>query len=265
MNRDDDQRRARLTRNVVQRLIALSIILVGPFVPAPHGPFAPGAVSSQERRFNVMEATIPDLQGAMDSGKVTSRELVDLYLARIAAYDQQGPKLNAISVINPKARTEAEGLDAERKAKGPRGPLHGIPIIVKDNYDTADLQTAAGSKVLEGWTPPADAVQVKRLRAAGAVIIAKSNMHEFAYGWETIGSLFGHTRNPYALDRNPGGSSGGTGAGVAANFAAVGMGSASPRLSTASLASREHRGSRVAPGFCRFPILRTSAGRSLAT
>jgi Asp-tRNA(Asn)/Glu-tRNA(Gln) amidotransferase A subunit family amidase len=182
-------------------------------------------VSAEELRFDVMEATIPELQAALAAGQVTSRELVDMYLARIAAYDQQGPNLNAISVINPGARATAEALDAERKAKGPRSPLHGIPIIVKDNYDTADLQTAGGSRSLAEWIPPKDAVQVTRLRDAGAIIIAKSNMHEFAYGWETIGSLFGVTRNPYALTRNPGGSSGGTGAAVAANFAAVGMGS----------------------------------------
>jgi amidase len=184
-----------------------------------------GTVSAQARTFDVLEATIPALQAALATGRITSRELVDLYLARIAAYDQQGPQLNAISVINPKARQEAEALDAERQAKGPRGPLHGIPLIVKDNYDTADMQTAAGSRVLAGWQPPADAFQVQRLRAAGAILIAKANMHEFAYGWETIGSLFGQTRNPYALTRNAGGSSGGTGAAVAANFAAVGMGS----------------------------------------
>ena len=103
--------------------------------------------------------------------------------------------------------------------------MHGIPIIVKDNYDTTDLQTAAGSRALAGWVPPDDAFLVTKLREAGAIIIAKSNMHEFAYGITTLGSLFGQTRNPYALDRNPGGSSGGTGAAIAANFAAAGMGS----------------------------------------
>lgn len=182
-------------------------------------------VSAQGRPFEVMETTIPALQAALATGRVTSRELVDLYLARITAYDQQGPTLNALSVIAPKARTEAEALDAERQATGPRGPLHGIPVLVKDNYDTADMQTAAGSQSLAGWSPPADAVLLQRLRAAGAILLAKSNMHEFAYGWETIGSLFGQTRNPYALTRNAGGSSGGTGAAIAATFAAVGMGS----------------------------------------
>jgi amidase len=199
-------------------IIPLLIAVWGGLALAPQ-------ISAQGPPFEIMEATIPELQAALATGKVTSRELVDLYLARITAYDQQGPRLNAISVINAKAQTEAEALDAERKAKGPRGPLHGLPVIVKDNYDTADLQTAAGSRALAGWVPPADAVLVKRLRAAGALIIAKSNMHEFARGWETIGSLFGQTRNPYAPTRNAGGSSGGTGAAIAASFAAVGMGS----------------------------------------
>lgn len=158
-------------------------------------------------------------------GAVTSRDLVAMYLARIAAYDQQGPALNAISVINPNALAQADALDAERRATGPRGPLHGIPVIVKDNYDTAGMQTAGGSVLLKGWDPGADATLVAKLRDAGAIIIAKSNMHEWAWSWETYGSLFGQTRNPYALDRVPGGSSGGTGAAIAANFAAAGMGS----------------------------------------
>lgn len=208
-------------RAIVRPLMLVSGALAIALVASPGS----GTVYSQARAFDVMEATIPELQAAMATGRVTSRELVEIYLARIAVYDQQGPALNAISVVNPNARQEADALDAERKAKGPRGPLHGIPMVVKDNYDTADLQTAAGSLVLAGWKPSTDAFQVERLRAAGAVIIAKSNMHEFAYGFETIGSLFGQTRNPYAVGRSAGGSSGGTGAAVAANFAAVGMGS----------------------------------------
>jgi Asp-tRNA(Asn)/Glu-tRNA(Gln) amidotransferase A subunit family amidase len=171
------------------------------------------------------EGTIPQLQSALTAGIVTSHDLVTLYLARIDAYDQHGPALNAISVTNGKALAEADARDAERRAGARRGPLHGIPIIVKDNYDTTDLQTAAGSRSLAGWVPPDDAFLVTKLREAGAIIIAKSNMHEFAYGITTLGSLFGQTRNPYSLDRNPGGSSGGTGAAIAANFAAAGMGS----------------------------------------
>jgi amidase len=148
-----------------------------------------------------------------------------MYLARIEAYDKRGPALNAISVNNASALAEATALDAERRAGVTRGLLHGIPVIVKDNYETIGMQTADGSLALAGRVPSDDAYLVKRLRAAGAVIIAKSNMHEFAYGIITVGSLFGATHNPYALDRNPGGSSGGTGAAMASNFAAIGMGS----------------------------------------
>src|SRR3984893_16866713 len=177
------------------------------------------------QRFELLEATVPQLQAALTAGTVTSRDLVRIYLARIDAFDQCGPALNAISVKNDNALAEADARDGERRAGTSRGPLHGIPIIVKDNYETVGMQTADGSRSLAGWVPPDDAFLVKKLHEAGAVIIAKSNMHEFAYGITTLGSLFGQTRNPYALDRNPGGSSGGTGAAIAANFAAVGMGS----------------------------------------
>lgn len=203
----------------------LNTALVGALIllAVNHVPHARAQV--QTRQVELMEATVPQLQAALTAGMVTSRDLVAMYLARIDAYDQRGPALNAISVTNGNALTEASARDNERQAGAPRGPLHGIPVIVKDNYDTADLQTAAGSRSLAGWVPPDDAFLVKKLHEAGAVIIAKSNMHEFAYGITTVGSLFGQTRNPYALDRNPGGSSGGTGAAIAANFAAVGMGS----------------------------------------
>jgi amidase len=184
-----------------------------------------GRAAMPTGQVEVLEATIPQLRAALTSGAVTSRDLVAMYLARIDAYDQNGPVLNAISVTNRNALAEADTRDAERRANAPRGLLHGIPVIVKDNYDTADMQTGAGSRALAGWMPPDDAFLVKKLREAGAIIIAKSNMREFAYGITTLGSLFGQTRNPYALDRNPGGSSGGTGAAIAANFAAVGMGS----------------------------------------
>jgi Asp-tRNA(Asn)/Glu-tRNA(Gln) amidotransferase A subunit family amidase len=161
----------------------------------------------------------------MQAGEVTSRQLVDLYLARIRAYDAQGPALNSIAALNPDARDAAAALDAERAARGPRGPLHGIPVLVKDNYETIEMPTTAGSIALATFHPKRDAFQVRRLKAAGAVILGKTNMHELASGITTIGSRFGQTRNPYDLDRNPGGSSGGTGAAVAASFAAGGMGS----------------------------------------
>ncbi|HZU89082.1 MAG TPA: amidase family protein, partial [Stellaceae bacterium] len=199
--------------------LAGALLLLG-IAAAPEG-----KGQMQTRPLQLLEATIPQLHAALTAGTVTSHQLVSMYLARIDAYDKKGPALNAISVINKRALAEAEARDAERRAGAAHGLLYGIPIIVKDNYDTSDMQTAAGSLSLAGWVPPDDAFLVKKLHNAGAIIIAKSNMHEFAYGITTVGSLFGQTRNPYALDRNPGGSSGGTGAAIAANFAAAGMGS----------------------------------------
>src|SRR5579871_6071434 len=175
--------------------------------------------------FEVAESTIAEEAKAMSEGRITSKALVQGYLDRIAAFDHHGPRLNAIITINPKALLEAEALDRERTSKGPRGPLHGIPVIVKDNYSTADLQTTAGSIALLGFVPANDAFQVRKLREAGAVIIGKSNLHELASGITTTGSAFGQTLNPYDPTRNPGGSSGGTAAAIAASFAAAGMGS----------------------------------------
>jgi len=175
--------------------------------------------------FDVYEQSILGLQAAQTEGRVTSRGLVEAYLARIAAYDQTGPHLNAIVTLNPHAREDADALDRERALRGPRGPLHGIPVLVKDNYDTADMPTSGGTLSLATMQPTTDAFQVKRLRAAGAVILGKTAMHELAAGITTISSLTGQTRNPYDLMRLPGGSSGGTGVAVAVSFAAAGMGS----------------------------------------
>jgi amidase len=143
----------------------------------------------------------------------------------LAAYDRQGPTLNAIVALNPRALPEADALDRERMEKGPRGALHGVPILVKDNYETVDMPTAAGTLALATFHPRRDAFLVKRLRDAGAIVLGKTNMHELASGITSISSNVGQTRNPYELTRNPGGSSGGTGAAVAASFAAAGMGS----------------------------------------
>jgi amidase len=176
------------------------------------------------KEFQIMEASIAELQQAMIKGIVTSVDLVRMYLDRIERYDKKGPAINAMVYLNEKAIETAKELDREREEKGPRGPLHGIPIIVKDNYDTFDMPTTASSLVLKDSLPPADSFIVAELRKAGAVIIGKSNMHEFAYGISSISSLGGQTFNPYALNRHPGGSSGGTGAAIAANFAAVGLG-----------------------------------------
>jgi len=174
---------------------------------------------------DVVEATIPELQAAMAAGKVTSVQLVDAYLARVAAYDARGPELNAMLRLNPRARADAARLDRERRDGKVRGPLHGIPIVVKDNFDTADLPTTGGLLALAGHHPREDAFVVRRLREAGVVILGKTNLHELAHGITSISSLGGQTRNPYDPTRNPGGSSGGTGAAVAASFAALGWGS----------------------------------------
>ena len=175
--------------------------------------------------FEVTEASIAELGGAMDEGRVTSEQLVEHYLARIEAYDDRGPALNAIIVLNPDAVETARALDAERAASGARGPLHGVPILIKDNYDMAGLPTTNGSLAMAGLMPTDDAFQVRRLREAGAVILGKTNLHEFARGITTVSSIGGQTLNPYDTSRNPGGSSGGTAAAVAASFAAAGMGS----------------------------------------
>lgn len=175
--------------------------------------------------FNVHEQSILSLQQQMADGTLTATELVDQYLARINAYDQQGPALNAIITLNPNAREQAEQLDRERQSSGPRSLLHGIPIVIKDNFNTTDMPTTGASQSLADFVPNREATQVRMLREAGAVILAKTNLHEFAYGITSISSLGGQTRNPYDPTRVPGGSSGGTAAAVAASFAAIGMGS----------------------------------------
>ena len=175
-------------------------------------------------KFPVVEATVSGIHEAMRNGRLTARALVEAYLRRIEAYDQASG-LNAIVVVNPSALDAADALDAEFRKTGKLRPLHGIPVIVKDNYDTADLPTTAGSLALEGSVPPDDAFQVRRLREAGALVVAKSNMAEWAFSpYLTESSTAGITRNPYDLDRVPAGSSGGTAAAVAASFGAVGLG-----------------------------------------
>lgn len=180
--------------------------------------------------FELEEITISELQDGMKSGRFTARSLVELYSTRIDEVDKSGPAVNAIIEMNPDAMSIANGLDAERKAKGPRGPLHGIPVLIKDNIDTADrMMTTAGSLALVGSKPAKDSFVAQKLRAAGAVILGKTNLSEWANirsshsvsGWSGRGGL---TKNPYALDRNACGSSSGTGAGVSANLAAAGIG-----------------------------------------
>jgi len=172
------------------------------------------------------ETTIADVHSAIEDGRLTCRELVDFYLARIAAYDRRGPAINAIVRVNPNAQARAEELDAQFRRSGLTGPMHCIPVIVKENYDTIGMPTTAGSLSLQNSQPPDDAFQVRRIREAGALVLAKSNMAEFAFSpYETLSSILpGHTRNPYALHRVPAGSSGGTAAAVAANFGLIGLG-----------------------------------------
>jgi amidase len=189
-----------------------------------------GPQPADVRPFELEEMTIPELQDGMKSGKFTAHSLAEKYLGRIDELDKRGPAVNAIIEINPDALSIADALDQERKAKGPRGPLHGIPVVIKDNIDTADrMMTTAGSLALLRSRPPKDSFVAQKLRAAGAVILGKTNLSEWANsrsshstsGWSGRGGL---TRNPYALDRNACGSSSGTGAGVSANFAVAGIG-----------------------------------------
>lgn len=177
------------------------------------------------KTFTLETASVAEIQAAVDAGSLTYEKLVSLYLARIKAYDDAGPALNTVITLNPKALETARALDAEFKAKGRRSPLHGIPILAKDNYDTADLPTSGGCFVLADSIPYADAPTIKQLRDAGAIILAKVNMDEFAHGGVGFSSRGGQTRNPHDLRRHPAGSSGGTGAGLAAWFSPLGLGS----------------------------------------
>ena len=182
--------------------------------------------AAAEPAFRLEEATIADVHDAMRAGTLTCHDLVAAYLARIAAYDKQGPALNAIVLTNPNALAEADALDRAFKQRGLAGPLHCVPAIVKDNFETVGLQSAGGSLSLQGFVSDKDAFQVKRVKDAGAIVLAKSNMAEFAFSpIETVNSLLpGYTRNPYDTSRVTAGSSGGTAAAVAANFGLIGLG-----------------------------------------
>src|SRR6202521_2051872 len=182
---------------------------------------APGAAA-----FELEEATIGAVHQAMRTEGLTCHALVEAYLRRIEAYDQKGPKLNAIIAVNPDAVATADRIDAAWRADpSAAGPLHCVPVILKDIYDTADMPTTGGSLNLKNSRPPRDAFAVRKLRDAGAVILAKSNLQELALGGNSVSSLHGQVLNPYDLTRTPGGSSGGTGAAMAANFGLPGTGS----------------------------------------
>lgn len=178
--------------------------------------------TNDEARFDLIDASVAEIHAAMEAGTVTAGHLVDRYLDRIDALDTD---LNAIIRVNRNARARADHLDDRFQIDGFVGPLHGIPVLLKDNHDTHDMPTTAGSTALADSVPERDAHVVKRLREAGAVVLAKTNLQEFSFGVDTISSLGGETRNAYDLDRRPSGSSGGTAAGIAANLGTIGTGS----------------------------------------
>jgi amidase len=182
-------------------------------------------ISAAGQQFQLMEASIDEIHRGLQSGKLTCHSLVQQYLERIKAYDQQGPALNAMLYVNPNVLEQADAMDKQFKRGAKLKPLQCIPVVLKDNFDTADMPTTGASLALKGMQPSKDAFTVARLRQNGALIIAKTNMHELALAGLTTSSLGSQTRNPYELSRTPGGSSGGTGVALAANFATVGTGS----------------------------------------
>ncbi len=174
--------------------------------------------------YSVCELTIKTFHKDLEKGNVTCVDLIQAYLNRINAFDQNGPSLNSIIHINKNALKEAKELDDYYEKNGLKGALHGVPVLLKDNVDTCDMPTTAGSLSLKGFVPEKNAFIVEQMKQAGAIIIAKTNLHEFAIWGETISSILGQTKNPYDLTRTPGGSSGGTGASVAANLGLIGIG-----------------------------------------
>ena len=206
---------ALLNRSLRARLIA-ALLLIGPAFQTVNA-----------ATFDLQTATIEDINKAFDAGALTSEKLVQLYLARIEAYDKKGPNINAIIALNPKALETARALDKERKEKGPRSKLHGIPVVFKDLYDTTDMPTTSGFLPMKNSQPVLDATVVARLREAGAIVFAKVNMSDW-FGVPKQGdqsTLLGRTSNPYNLELSPSGSSGGTGASLAAAFSQIGLGS----------------------------------------
>ncbi|WP_332897309.1 amidase [Haladaptatus sp. CMSO5] len=198
--------------------------------------------------FDVVETTIDDIHAAYDADALTCRELVERYLARIDAYDAKGPALNSIITVNPNATERADELDAAFEDGGLVGPLHGIPFVVKDQVETADITTTFGSEAFADYQPTTNATLITKLEDAGAVILAKTNLPDWATSWFGYSSVNGRTKNPYDLDRDPGGSSSGTGAAVAANLGAVGIGEDTGGSIRLPSAYNNLFGIRVTPG-----------------
>src|SRR2546425_1187210 len=209
--------------HIQRRVSFMGPVLVCAVVLLALGSVLPGKAGSQGQPFHLEEATIDSLHDAYRSGRLTSHQVVQLYLNRIEAYDKKGPAINAIITINPRALEEADRLDSAFKASGFVGPLHGIPVIIKDQMDAKGMPTTLGSILFKDYYPDRDSLVAEKLRKAGAIILGKTTLGELG-GGDTHGSVFGSTRNPYGLDRTVGGSSGGSGAGLAANFATIAVG-----------------------------------------
>ena len=225
----DLSRRKFLSSSIAASVVAATGAAALPSLSGAEGAAA-ASTNPSVKRFELDEVTISVLQDGMKSGKFTARSITEKYLARIREIDKEGPAINSVIEINPDAISIAEEMDRERKAKGPRGPMHGIPVLIKDNIGTHDrMMTTAGSLALMGSVPPHDSFVAQRLRAAGAIILGKTNLSEWANirsshstsGWSGRGGL---TKNPYALDRNPCGSSSGSGAATSANLVAISIG-----------------------------------------
>ncbi|WP_435176387.1 amidase [Halorussus sp. AFM4] len=198
--------------------------------------------------FDVLDTTIDEIHDAYRNDTITCQRLVERYLDRIEAYDENGPELNSVITVNPNATDRAADLDGAFESDGFVGPLHGIPFVVKDQVETADVRTTFGSEAFAEYTPEEDATLVRKLRDAGAVVLAKTNLPDWATSWFGYSSVAGRTKNPYALDRDPGGSSSGTGAAVAANLAAVGIGEDTGGSIRLPAAYNNLFGIRVTPG-----------------
>jgi amidase len=205
-------------RWLIAKVATLSFLISGANNPATQAQTA----SPTPTAFHLLETTIDNVHAELHSRRTTCRQLVELYLKRIEAYDKSGPGLNAIQTVNSRALQEADRLDAAFRSSGPVGALHCIPVLVKDQIDTNDMPTTYGSAVFKNFVPTEDATIVVRLRKAGAVIVGKATMGEYASGY--FSSASGPIRNAYDPRRNASGSSGGTGSGIAANFATIGIG-----------------------------------------
>ncbi|WP_052649288.1 amidase [Paenibacillus vortex] len=210
-----------MSKRILNFKVLLAILLIAAIFPWNHA-----SAEIKKQAFDPFEKSIDEVATALKTKQITSEELVEYYLERIEAFDKQGPAINSIITINNKSLETAKALDTELKKKGPRSKLHGIPFVVKDNYDVVGMPTTGGSVALKNAYPTKNAFTVQKLVDAGAIVIAKTNMSELAASYGRLGysSMGGLTINPYNLNRDASGSSSGSAAAVAANFAVFGLG-----------------------------------------